>query len=81
MLEAAVVAGEDDDRLVKPKAFVVLRDGQQGSVALETELKGWVKTRLAPHKYPRWVELIDALPKTATGKVQRYRLRGLDRKT
>ena len=81
VLEAAVVAREDDDHLVKPKAFVVLRNGQQGSIELEAELKGWVKARLAPHKYPRWVEFIDALPRTATGKVQRYKLRGVDRKT
>jgi 4-hydroxybenzoate-CoA ligase/benzoate-CoA ligase len=81
VLEAAVVAREDDDHLVKPKAFVVLRDSHHDSVELEAELKGWVKARLAPHKYPRWVEFIDALPKTATGKVQRYKLRGIDRKT
>jgi 4-hydroxybenzoate-CoA ligase/benzoate-CoA ligase len=75
VLEAAVVAHEDGDRLVKPKAFVVLRDGRTGSPELKTELKAWVKGRLAPHKYPRWIEFIDALPKTATGKVQRYKLR------
>jgi 4-hydroxybenzoate-CoA ligase/benzoate-CoA ligase len=81
VLEAAVVGYEDADRLVKPKAFVVLREVQAGSVELETELKTWVKSRLAPHKYPRWIQFVDALPKTATGKVQRYKLRAGDRKT
>ncbi|HMI86217.1 MAG TPA: benzoate-CoA ligase family protein [Polyangiaceae bacterium] len=76
VLEAAVVACEDGDRLVKPKAFVVLREGITGSRELELELKTWVKTRLAPHKYPRWVEFVAALPKTATGKIQRFKLRG-----
>jgi 4-hydroxybenzoate-CoA ligase/benzoate-CoA ligase len=75
VLEAAVVAYEDGDRLVKPKAFVVLQEGQTGSVELEADLKLWVKAHLAPHKYPRWIEFIETLPKTATGKVQRFKLR------
>ena len=58
--------------LVKSKAFVVLRDGEQ--VDAET-LKAFVKERLAPYKYPRFIEFIDELPKTATGKIQRFRLR------
>jgi 4-hydroxybenzoate-CoA ligase/benzoate-CoA ligase len=81
VLEAAVVGCEDGDRLVKPKAFVVLREAQTQSIELEAELKAWVKSRLAPHKYPRWIEFVDALPKTATGKVQRYKLRAGDRRT
>jgi 4-hydroxybenzoate-CoA ligase/benzoate-CoA ligase len=81
VLEAAVVACEDGDRLVKPKAFVVLRQAQQASIELEAELKAWVKARLGPHKYPRWVEFIEALPKTATGKVQRYKLRRTEQKS
>lgn len=78
VLETAVVACEDSERLVKPKAYVVLREGFVGSAELEANLQAWVKSRLAPHKYPRWIEFLDALPKTATGKVQRYKLRELE---
>jgi 4-hydroxybenzoate-CoA ligase/benzoate-CoA ligase len=74
VLEAAVVGQEDGDRLVKPKAYVVLRAGG-GSSELADELKGFVKDRLAPYKYPRWIEFVDSLPKTATGKIQRFKLR------
>lgn len=77
VLEAAVVAREDAAGLVKPVAYVVLRDGVDPSDALAEELKQYVKSRLAPWKYPRWIEFIDELPKTATGKVQRFRLRQL----
>jgi benzoate-CoA ligase len=75
VLEAAVVAWEDEDRLVKPKAFVVLRQGQQAGPALASEIQEHVKQRLAHYKYPRQVEFISELPKTATGKIQRYKLR------
>jgi benzoate-CoA ligase len=75
VLEAAVVGHEDTDRLVKPKAFVVLKDGQTASPGLEDELKTFVKDKLAPYKYPRWIEFVPALPKTATGKIQRFKLR------
>jgi benzoate-CoA ligase len=77
VLEAAVVGAEDSDGLTKPKAFVVLRDpGAAGSAAdLVAELKTFVKTSLAPFKYPRWIELVTELPKTATGKIQRFKLR------
>jgi benzoate-CoA ligase family protein len=75
VLEAAVVGHEDTDRLVKPKAFVVLKEGQTAAATLEDELKGFVKGRLAPYKYPRWIEFVPALPKTATGKIQRFKLR------
>ncbi len=78
VLEAAVISHEDADRLVKPKAYVVLKDGFQPSDALCDELQQFVKSRVAPWKYPRWIEFIDALPKTATGKVQRFRLRQKD---
>jgi acyl-coenzyme A synthetase/AMP-(fatty) acid ligase len=61
---------------VKPKAFVVLKDSAAGSDDLIEELKQFVKGRLAPYKYPRWIELVAELPKTATGKIQRFRLRG-----
>jgi benzoate-CoA ligase len=73
VLEAAVVGEEDETRLVKPKAFVVLKPGAAGDI--ET-LQRHVKNRLAPYKYPRWIEFIDELPKTATGKIQRFKLRG-----
>jgi benzoate-CoA ligase family protein len=76
VLEAAVVGKEDRDRLIKPKAFVVLRDGRSASESLVDELKAHVKATIAPYHYPRWVEFVDSLPKTATGKIQRYKLRG-----
>jgi benzoate-CoA ligase family protein len=75
VLEAAVVADRDEHDLVKPRAFVVLRAPGQGSTGLAEELKAHVKARLAPYKYPRWVEIVDELPKTATGKIQRFKLR------
>jgi benzoate-CoA ligase family protein len=75
VLEAAVVGHADDDELVKPKAFVVLKDRAAATTELADELKAFVKGRLAPFKYPRWVEFVDELPKTATGKIQRFKLR------
>jgi len=75
VLESGVVGVEDADGLLKPKAFVVLRQGFSGSDALVSELQEFVKGRIAPYKYPRWVEFIADLPKTATGKTQRYKLR------
>jgi benzoate-CoA ligase len=76
VLESAVIGKTDDDGLVKSKAFVVLAEGQQ---ATEDELKAFVKDRLAPYKYPRFIEFVDELPKTATGKIQRFRLRERER--
>jgi benzoate-CoA ligase family protein len=75
VLEAAVVGHADDDGLVKPRAFVVLKSGVSASDALAADLKAFVKARIAPYKYPRWIEFTEALPKTATGKIQRYKLR------
>jgi 4-hydroxybenzoate-CoA ligase/benzoate-CoA ligase len=75
VLEAAVVGCEDAEGLVKPKAFVVLKQGLAMAPQLAEELKAFVKSRLAPYKYPRWIEFVEALPKTATGKIQRFRLR------
>ena len=63
---------EDEQKLVKPKAYVVLK---QGAKATDDELKSYVKEKLAPYKYPRWIEFAAELPKTATGKIQRFRLR------
>ncbi|MBI4591295.1 MAG: benzoate-CoA ligase family protein [Candidatus Rokubacteria bacterium] len=78
VLEAAVVGKEDTDKLVKPKAYVVLKDTYTGSPELEAELKGFVKDKIAPYKYPRWIEFVGELPKTATGKIQRFKLRQRD---
>ena len=72
MLEAAVVGKPDTDGLTKTKAFVVLKAGAEAS---EDELKAFVKDRLAPYKYPRFIEFVNELPKTATGKIQRFKLR------
>jgi len=69
VLECAVVGVADRDGLIKPKAFVVLRDGAQVEA---TELQGFVRDRLQPYKYPRWIEFVDELPKTSSGKVKRY---------
>ena len=77
VLEAAVVGKEDEQKLVKPLAFVVLKPGSEGSDQLAEELRQHVKSRLAPFKYPRWIEFVNDLPKTATGKIQRFKLREL----
>jgi 4-hydroxybenzoate-CoA ligase len=75
VLEAAVVPKEDTDGLVKPKAFVVLKPGQTVGNGLPNELKEHVKAKAGMWKYPRWIEFVDGLPKTATGKIQRFKLR------
>jgi benzoate-CoA ligase len=75
VLEAAVVGQEDGDRLVKPKAFVVLKEPAPDPTALAEDLKAFVKDKIAPYKYPRWIEFVSELPKTATGKIQRFKLR------
>lgn len=75
VLEAAVIGKADEEELIKPVAYVVLKSGRQPSAALAEELRQHVKSQLAPYKYPRWIEFIDELPKTATGKIQRYKLR------
>jgi benzoate-CoA ligase len=75
VLEAAVVGKEDEQKLVKPKAYIVLKQGNSPSDALKTALQQHVKDRLAPYKYPRWIEFMSELPKTATGKIQRFKLR------
>ena len=75
VLEAAVIGAEDSDGLVKPRAHVVLRAGNEAGDAMEALLKAHVKSLLAPYKYPRWIIFEVELPKTATGKIQRFRLR------
>lgn len=74
VLEAAVVGVADTDELVKPKAYVVLKSGQQADAAA---LQAHVKNQLAPYKYPRWIAFVPELPKTATGKIQRFKLRAV----
>jgi 2-aminobenzoate-CoA ligase len=75
VLEAAVVGVPDADRGRIVKAYVVLRDGVPGSAGTASELQAFVKRVIAPYKHPRAVEFVDALPRTATGKLQRFRLR------
>ena len=75
VLEAAVIGKNDDEGLTKTKAFVVLKPGWNAS---EADLQAFVKEHLAPYKYPRFIEFVDELPKTATGKIQRFKLRELE---
>jgi benzoate-CoA ligase family protein len=75
VLEAAVVAWPDDDQLIKPKAFVVLKTADAACDTLALALQEHCKQKLAPYKYPRWIEFRSELPKTATGKIQRFKLR------
>lgn len=75
VLEAAVIGQADADELIKPKAIVVLKQAGAGGTALTEELMALCKSTLAPYKYPRWVEYATDLPKTATGKIQRFKLR------
>lgn len=74
ILEAAVIAKEDSDGLTKPKAFIVLKAGVDRS-GIEAVLKEHVQSRVGAWKYPRWIEIVESLPKTATGKIQRFKLR------
>jgi benzoate-CoA ligase len=78
VLEVAVVGRRDRDELIKPVAYVVLRSGIACSEELSGALKLHVKSLLAPYKYPRWVEFVPELPKTATGKIQRFKLRAMN---
>jgi benzoate-CoA ligase len=75
VLEAAVIGVVDADGLTKTKAFVILKDGQSAS---EADLKAFVKDKLASYKYPRQIAFVSELPKTATGKIQRFKLRELE---
>jgi benzoate-CoA ligase len=75
VLEAAVIGIDDENGLTRARAFVVLKDATQAGDALAAELQAFVKSRLAPHKYPRQIDFLAELPKTATGKIQRFRLR------
>ena len=73
MLEAAVVGRADEDGLIKPAAFIVLNDAAQAGDALGAELREHCRAGLDHYKYPRWFNVVDDLPKTATGKIQRFR--------
>ena len=73
--EVAIVGQADADDLIKPKAYVVLRPGVDPSPELALALQLHVKHQIAPFNYPRWIEFIAELPKTATGKIQRFKLR------
>jgi benzoate-CoA ligase len=75
VLEAAVVGVPDENELIKPKAYIVLKPGARGGDALIEALQQHVKDQLAPYKYPRWIAFMSELPKTATGKIQRFKLR------
>ena len=75
VLECAVVGVTDADGLAKPKAFVVVRPGARTLSQTAPGIQTFVKSRIAPYKYPRWIEFVPELPKTATGKLQRFRLR------
>jgi benzoate-CoA ligase family protein len=75
VLESGVIGTADPDGLIKPVAYVVLKDSGAGSDELGKELQGLVKAKTSPHKYPRAIVFVDALPKTATGKIKRYELR------
>ncbi len=73
--EAAVIGADDDEGLIKPLAFVVTNVGHEAGPKLEAELREYVKASLAPYKYPRWIEFVDALPRGPGGKLLRYKLR------
>ncbi len=77
VLECGVVGNVDESNLEKPLAFVVPREGYTASPELEKELQSFVRSKTAHYKYPRWVKFVNELPRTATGKVQRYKLRSL----
>jgi 4-hydroxybenzoate-CoA ligase len=78
VFESAVIGYPDEKGLTKPKAFVVLREGFKPSDELAEELKKWVLDRMAKYKYPRWIEFVKELPKSSTGKTQRFKLREED---
>lgn len=77
VFEAAVVGRADDAGLIKPEAWVVLRDPDLQDQALVDDIREFCKRNLAPYKYPRWINFVEELPKTATGKIQRFKLRSM----
>ncbi len=81
VLESGIAAAPDKEGLIKPYAYIVLKDGHDPSDELAKELQDFVKSKTAKYKYPRWVQFVDALPKTATGKIKRFKLREMAAKT
>ncbi|MEQ8695465.1 MAG: benzoate-CoA ligase family protein [Bauldia litoralis] len=75
VLESAVIGTPDEAQMIKPHAYVILKDGAAADDGLVDALKGFVRERLAHYKCPRWIDFVDELPKTTTGKIQRFRLR------
>ncbi|MCW8969897.1 MAG: benzoate-CoA ligase family protein, partial [Rhodospirillales bacterium] len=75
VLEAAIVGRADNENLIKPEAWIVLKEGVEPSKALEAELSEHCKAGMARYKFPRWFNFVEELPKTATGKIQRFKLR------
>ncbi len=75
VLECAVVGATDHQGLTKPKAYVVLKDAALSPGAAETELAGLLRGRLPGYKVPQWIVFVESLPRTATGKIQRFKLR------
>ena len=78
VFESGVIGRADVDGLIKPKAFIVLQEGYEPSGELEIELSLFVKSKIAPYKFPRWLQFVSDLPRTATGKIQRFKLRQID---
>ena len=78
VLETGVIGSGDEDGLIKPKAFIVLKEGYDPTPELAKELSQFVKSKIAPYKFPRWIQFVPELPKTATGKIQRFKLRQLE---
>ncbi len=79
IFEAAIVGRADGDLLVKPEAWVVLKNPNKASDKLADDIRQYCRTTLAPYKYPRWIHFVEVLPKTATGKIQRFKLRSAER--
>ncbi|HZQ06342.1 MAG TPA: benzoate-CoA ligase family protein, partial [Anaerolineae bacterium] len=77
VLECAVVGYADAMNLIKPKAFVVLKQGYTADNALKQEIIAYCREQMAEYKRPRWIEFVPELPKTATGKIQRFKLRDI----
>lgn len=75
VLECAVTGFPDEKGLIKPKAYVVLHQGEKPSAKLAEELKAFAREKMANYKYPRWIEFVETLPKSTTGKIQRFKLR------
>ena len=80
VLEAAVVGRADQAGLIKPEAFITLKPGKNNEPGLDEAIKKYVRSHIAPYKYPRWINIVNDLPKTATGKIQRYKLRQITSK-